>query len=298
MSVYTIRNSFLDPYDPYWICRLLSLKLGTLMILMCLCNAFLNSPGMPVEFMLVTFIATAASEILPAKTRLKKVLILIAVILLLSTTGVLFGLFSYFRTSLFLFTVIFTYLSLRFMAVNAKAAVLPSLMIMWGILQLEGSTTNLTEILNNYLYYAEFGLMGVITILFFPDFTLNIVKSAFIRILEADIASLKHAKLHSNDTAFLSALNIIRAKLPFLSEDYHDLYQNIIVFQHTFIKATGLNSQDQTLTMSVLSELIEAINKNQMYVMNSESLCLLEKQNIGANTGLKKLIESYNACKA
>ncbi|WP_290194633.1 hypothetical protein [Zwartia vadi] len=298
MSVYTIRNSFLDPYDPYWICRLLSLKLGTLMILMCLCNAFLNSPGMPVEFMLVTFIATAASEILPAKTRLKKVLILIAVILLLSTTGVLFGLFSYFRTSLFLFTVIFTYLSLRFMAVNAKAAVLPSLMIMWGILQLEGSTTNLTEILNNYLYYAEFGLMGVITILFFPDFTLNIVKSAFIRILEADIASLKHAKLHSNDTAFLSALNIIRAKLPFLSEDYHDLYQNIIVFQHTFIKATGLNSQDQTLTMSVLSELIEAINKNQMYVMNSESLCLLEKQNIGAYTGLKKLIESYNACKA
>lgn len=184
------------------------------------------------------------------------------------------------------------------MAVNAKAAVLPSLMIMWGILQLEGSTTNLTEILNNYLYYAEFGLMGVITILFFPDFTLNIVKSAFIRILEADIASLKHAKLHSNDTAFLSALNIIRAKLPFLSEDYHDLYQNIIVFQHTFIKATGLNSQDQTLTMSVLSELIEAINKNQMYVMNSESLCLLEKQNIGAYTGLKKLIESYNACKA
>ncbi|MDN3986565.1 hypothetical protein QWY27_03120 [Zwartia sp. IMCC34845] len=277
---------------------MLSLKLGTLMILMCLCNAFLNSPGMPVEFMLVTFIATAASEILPAKTRLKKVLILIAVILLLSTTGVLFGLFSYFRTSLFLFTVIFTYLSLRFMAVNAKAAVLPSLMIMWGILQLEGSTTNLTEILNNYLYYAEFGLMGVITILFFPDFTLNIVKSAFIRILEADIASLKHAKLHSNDTAFLSALNIIRAKLPFLSEDYHDLYQNIIVFQHTFIKATGLNSQDQTLTMSVLSELIEAINKNQMYVMNSESLCLLEKQNIGAYTGLKKLIESYNACKA
>lgn len=298
MSVYTIRNSFLDPYDPYWICRLLSLKLGTLMILMCLCNAFLNSPGMPVEFMLVTFIGTAASEILPAKTRPKKVLILIAVILLLSTTGVLFGLFSYFRTSLFLFTIIFTYLSLRFMAVNAKAAVLPSLMIMWGILQLEGTTTNLTEILNNYLYYAEFGLMGVITILFFPDFTLNIVKSAFIRILEADIASLKQAKPHSNDTAFLSALNIIRAKLPFLSEDYHALYQNIIEFQHTFIKATGLNSQDQTLTMSVLSELIAAISKNRMYELSSESLCLLEKQNIGAYIGLKKLIESYNACKA
>ncbi len=34
MSVYSVSNKFLDAYDPFWICRLLSLKVGAAAILL------------------------------------------------------------------------------------------------------------------------------------------------------------------------------------------------------------------------------------------------------------------------
>jgi len=299
MSVYTIRNKFLDPYDPYWICRTLSLKLGTLMILLGFCNAFLKAPQMPVEFMLATFIGTAASEILPARTRAKKVLILFAIIFLLSTSGMLFGLFSYFRFGSFFLVMAFTYLALRFMAFNAKAAVLPSLMILWGILQLDGgATTDLNAIANSYLYYFEFGLMGALTILFFPDFTLNTVKSAVIRILESDVDRIGSDKPSSSDTPCLSALKVIRTKLPLLPESYKALYETIIDFQHKFTQLSTLNAQEQQLVKAVLSALIKSIGTDETYPLACELLAKVQEQNNAAYLALKKLIDGYNLCKA
>jgi len=299
MSVYAIRNKFLDPYDPYWLCRLLSLKVGTLMILMSFCNAFLKSPEVPMFFMLATVMGTAATELLPAKTKLKKILVLFSIIFVLSTAGMLWGVFSYFREALFLFLMAFTYLSLRFMALNTKAAVLPSLLILFGILQLDGgAATNLTAIANTYLYYFEFGLMGAITVLFFPDFTVNIFKSAFIRILESNIARLNSKDLDVQNGAFLSALNILRAKAPVLGDQYQALYASIVEFQHAFTHAPELNARDQELTKSVLSTLITAVNKGQSYPWTCDSLAQLAKCNAGAYTALKKLIDGYNPCRA
>ncbi len=100
-----------------------------------------------------------------------------------ATTTMIFGMFSYFRFGLFIVVMTFSYLVLRFMAANPKVAAVPTIMIMWGIVNMSGGATDLNAVANNYLYYFEFGAMGTITVLLFPDFTPKVFDSAFLRIL-------------------------------------------------------------------------------------------------------------------
>ena len=299
MSVYRIKNQFLDIYDPFWVCRVLSLKIGTLTILLCLCNAFLKSPQTPMVYMLTVVICTAATEALALNSRIKKLVTFFLLIFILSTSGMLFGLFSYFRVGLFIFFMLFSYLVLRFMATNPKAAVVPSLMILWGVLQLEGGApTNLNAIANSYLYYVEFGLMGVITVLFFPDFTPNIFKSAMIRILEADIKGIGDKNFKNSQASVLSALYVIHSKLPLLPTKYDALYQTIIQFQHDFVQSPELTKEAQSIAKSMLSELIEAINHEKTLSLNSEHSTKIKALNSSAYRSISNLVDGYNLCKA
>jgi len=299
MSVYKIRNRFLDIYDPYWICRILSLKIGTVTILMCLCNAFLKAPQGPMAYMLTVIICTAATEALPLASRSKKLGAYFLLMFLLSTSGMLFGLFSYFRVGLFLFIMIFTYLVMRFMAKNPKAAVVPSLMIIWGVMQMEGGgSTDLNAVANSYLYYAEFGMMGVITILFFPDFTPNIFKSALIRILESDMRGLGDRGFKNSHPAILSALFVIHSKLSFLPPQYEAFYQAIVQFQHDFFQSTSLTMEDQAAIKVVLSELIAAIDHDKTFSLTSECAQAIKKINRAAYQSISSLVDGYNLCKA
>lgn len=299
MSVYRISNRLLDRYDPFWICRAVSLKIGTVTILLCLCNAFLKSPQTPMVYMLTTVLATAATEVLPLGSKAKKVAVFFLLLFLLSTSGTLIGLFSYFKVPLFLLMMAFSYFVLRFMATNPKAAVVPSMMILWAVIALEGgAATDLNAIANNYIYYLEFGLMGLITVLFFPDFTPNVFKSALIRILEADIDSLGTRNFKNGDPRVLSALYIIHAKLPFLPPAYQTLYETIIRFQNAFVKSPTLTPEDRALTKSVLSELIKAINQETTFSMVSESSKKIKETNSAAYGTISQLVEGYNLCKA
>lgn len=299
MSVYRIKNRFLDRYDPFWVCRILSLKIGTVVILLCLCNAFLMAPQAPMAYMLTVVICTAATEALPLRTRPQKLGAFFFLIFLLSTSGMLFGLFSYFRAGLFVFFMVFSYLALRFMATNPKAAVVPSLMILWGVMQLEGgANTNLNAIANSYLYYVEFGLMGVITILFFPDFTPNIFKSALIRILQADIKSMGDNNFKNSQASVLSALYVIHSKLSFLPKPYEAFYQVIIEFQHQFTQVPTLTPDAQLTTQSLLSELIEAIDRDKAVKLDSANANALKELNSSAYRAISNLAKGYNLCKA
>lgn len=297
--MYKIRNRFLDAYDPYWICRILSLKIGTVTILLCLCNAFLKAPQGPMAYMLTVIICTAATEALPLGSKSKKLAAYFLLTLLLSTSGMLFGLFSYLRVGLFLFIMIFTYLVMRFMAKNPKAAVVPSLMIIWGVMQMEGGgSTDLNAVANSYLYYAEFGMMGVITILFFPDFTPNIFKSALIRILESDMKGLGDKNFKNSHPAILSALFVLHSKLPLLPPKYEAFYQSLVQFQHDFVQSPSLTLEEQAATKAVLSELIAAIDRDATFSLASECAQAIQKINLSAYQSISSLVDGYNLCKA
>ena len=299
MSVYKIRNRFLDLYDPYWICRIISLKIGTVTILLCLCNAFLKAPQGPMAYMLTVIICTAATEALPLVSRAKKLAVYISLMCLLSTSGMLFGLFSYFRIGLFLFIMVFSYLVLRFMATNPKAAVIPSLMIIWGVMQLEGGgSTDLNAVANSYLYYAEFGMMGIITILFFPDFTPNIFKSALIRMLEFDMKGLGDKHFKNSHPVIMSALFVLHSKLPLLPPSYEAFYQTVVQFQHDFAHAESLSAQEQVLMKKVIAEFISAIDHDQTFSPTSDSDRQIEELNKSSRLSLASLFNGYNLCKA
>ena len=299
MSVYSVSNKFLDTYDPFWICRILSLKIGTVTILLCLCNAFLNAPQSPMLFMLFTIVGTMASEVIPAVSRFKKLVNFFTIIVLFSTSTILFGLFSYFRFGLFLVVIAFSYLVLRFMAANPKVAAVPTLMITWGIVQLSGgAATDFTAIANTYLYFFEFSLMGAITILFFPDFNPNVFKSAFIRILESDVKNIGNKRFKNSDANVLSALYVLNAKLPFLPEKYKALYEAIIHFQNAFMKPRGLTAEEQLLSKSVLSELIAAVSDDKLYLLDQDNPKKIRMCNNAVYDIFSDLVSGYNQCKA
>ena len=299
MSVYKISIKWLDAYDPFWTCRILSLKIGTLTILLCLCNAFLKAPQVPMLYMLTTVIGTVASEALPLRSIRQKLLVLFGVTLLLSTTGMLFSLFSYFKAGLFVLIMAFTFFAYRFFMTNPKAAVVPSLMILWAVLQLGGGApTDLNAVANSYLFYFEFALMGAITIIFFPDFTPNVFKSGLIRILERDIKSLGETSFRNSDPLVLSALHILHSKLPFLPSSYTALYEAIIHFQNAFVKSPTLSDADKTLTQSVLSDFIQAINDEKAFELTADLSTKLMDMNAGAHGAFLQLVRGYNPCKA
>ena len=299
MSVYNIKNRFLDLYDPFWTCRILSLKIGTVTILLCLFNAFLKAPQSPMLYMMTVMISTAATEVLPLKSRLKKLGAFFFLLFLLSTSGMLFGLFSYFRVGLLVFIMVFSYLALRFLATNPKAAVVPSLMIIWGVMQLEGGgSTDLNAVANSYLYFVEFGLAGVITILFFPDFTPNVFKSALIRILESDVRGLVDKNLKNNRNTVLSALYVLRSKLSYLPSQYEALFQAVIHFQHNFIKSTAHHPEVVPIAKPVLEAFISSIDRGKAFSIKGDHLQKLMLVDGDAYRSLSNLVNQYNRCKA
>lgn len=298
MSVYSVSNKYLDGYDPFWFCRLLSLKVGTATILLFFLNAFVLQPQSAAMYLMITVIATLASEVIPASTRAKKIIIFINVDFLLSTSIIIFGMFSYFRWALFLLLVAFTYLSLRLMAVNPKVAAVPTMMIMYAVVGSGGGATDFNGIANSYLYYFAFGMAGVVTILLFPDFTHNIFNSAFIRILESDVANVGNKNYKNSQPPVLAALSVMHGKLPMLAERYSTLYEAIIQFQNAFMRPMGLNAEEQLLARTVLSELILAVQKSVPYTLNSHNVERLESLNDAAYHVFANLVTSYNQCKA
>lgn len=298
MSVYSVSNKYLDAYDPFWICRLLSLKVGSAAILLFLCNGFLLAPQAPMFFILTTAIAVLASEAIPAPNRARRFTNFVVIVFLLATSTMIFGMFSYFRFGLFFVVLAFSYLVLRYMAANPKVAAVPTVMIMWGIVNLNGGSTDLNAVANNYLYYIEFGLMGAITVLFFPDFTSKVFDSAFLRILAADVENIGNPHYRNSDPRVLSALFMMHSKLPALPQRYGTLYEATIVFQNAFMKPHDLSHEEILLAKSALSELMLAVNAQLPYSLEANNLATLRTENPKAYGILADLVNGYNICKA
>lgn len=299
MSVYSIKNNYLDKVDPFWTCRLLSLKVGCTAILLFICNGFLKSPFSASTFMMTALAGVLATELLPVQNRLKQVLLYFGIITALSMTDMLFGLFSYFRFGLFLFILVYSYLVLVVLAKNVKSATVPTVFILWGIMQLEGGApTDLVAVENSLLYFYEYALCGAIVVYFFPNFKINVFMSAFIRLLEEDIKNVDNRNFKNSDKFILTALSTLYSKLPFCPDSYKELYRAIIYFQNDFLKNHNSTKEERLYAISVASELIESINEEKKYSLDSFNLLKIKETNTHIYTTLKALIEGYNQCRA
>lgn len=299
MSVFRIKNRFLDRFDPFWICRVLALKAGVATTLLFIGNTFLKSTAVPLDYMLTTLIAVIASEVLPADSRGKKLAIFWAVLILLSTGGIFFGLLSYFNIALFVFVTVFSYLVLRYMVKSPASATLPILIVIWGFLQLEGgAATNFTSVANNLLYYYQFGLLGMLTVLFFPDYTPHIFKSAFIRVLESNASNLGNTHYKNSDPALLTALFMVRSKLPLLPDSYRALYESLVQFQAEFMRDHKLSATEQERARRLLTDLASAVSSNESFPSISGQEQHISPANSQAFRTLDALIENYDRCLA
>jgi hypothetical protein len=249
--------------------------------------------------MMTTLIGVLATEIFPISSKTKQVITLLGLVTLLASTNMLFGLFSYFRFGLFVFLVLFSFVILRLMAKNAKSAAIPTLMMLWGLMQLEGGApTDLTAVANSMLYYYEFALCGVITVLIFPNFKTNSFMSAFLRILETDISNIGKPGFKNSNSVVLTAFSVLEAKTPLCPPTYFNLYQAIIVFQNQFLKKRSASHEDILLSKSILSELTLAINLNQQYPIEHFNLQRIRQTNPTIYEPMFQLIKGYNQCLA
>lgn len=299
MSVFTIKNRLLDPYDPFWICRILSLKMGTAAILLFMGNAFLLAAPSSVPYILTTLVGVSAAEMLPTNSKLKKLGAFFTIVLILAIPSILFGFFSYFRQWLFLLVFVFTYLSFRFMARNPKAAVVPVMMVTWGVMQLAGgASTTFTGVMNDFLYYVEYSLVGAIAVVFFPNFTPNIYKSAFIRILEHNIEKIGCKEYKNSDAMILSSLSMMRSKFSVLPDSYKSLYELIAQFQSEYSKPNLLIEEDLRRVKTILTSLIYAVSHQTKFSDSDDHLAQLRASNQSAYAPLSRMIEGYDQCLA
>jgi hypothetical protein len=273
--------------------------MGTVAILLFLGNAFLLNPPSSIAYILTTLVGASASEMLPTNSKSKKLGAYFSIILILAIPSILFGLFSFLRQWLFLFVFVFTYIAFRFMVKNPKSAVIPVMMVTWGVMQLAGgASTNLTGVVNDIFYYVGYALVGAIAVIFFPSFTPNIFKSAVIRILENNIQKMGSKDHKNSDAMVLSSLSMMRSTLPLLPDSYKLLHALIVQFQSEFTKQDFLNEEDQRLVKTILTSLTFAVSHQIKFSDSGDHLAQLSARNPKAYASLSPMIEGYDQCLA
>lgn len=187
MFVYAVSSPLFDRADPYWVCRLSALKVAYVGVVLFIVNAFFKSPTVPVLEMLVTAVAVAATELPPMNSRKKKILGYIGIVILCVTTNSIFGVVSYFKWGLLIGVGVWALLLYRLIAKDGLTANVVGILILIGIVSLEGDVaTDLNGVINHALFYFEYAVAGLLALLLFPNLHDRVIKSAALRLIEAD----------------------------------------------------------------------------------------------------------------
>ncbi|RAZ47958.1 hypothetical protein DP175_07165 [Polynucleobacter paneuropaeus] len=187
MFVYAVSSPLFDRADPYWVCRLSALKVAYVGVVLFIVNAFFKSPTVPVLEMLVTAVAVAATELPPMNSRKKKILGYIGIVMLCVTTNSIFGLVSYFKWGLLIGVGVWALILYRLIAKDGLTANVVGILILIGIVSLEGDVaTDLNGVINHALFYFEYAAAGLLALLLFPNLHDRVIKSAALRLIEAD----------------------------------------------------------------------------------------------------------------
>jgi hypothetical protein len=164
-----------------------ALKVAYVGVVLFIVNAFFKSPTVPVLEMLVTAVAVAATELPPMNSRKKKILGYIGIVMLCVTTNSIFGLVSYFKWGLLIGVGVWALILYRLIAKDGLTANVVGILILIGIVSLEGDVaTDLNGVINHALFYFEYAAAGLLALLLFPNLHDRVIKSAALRLIEAD----------------------------------------------------------------------------------------------------------------
>lgn len=299
MSVCSIKNKFLAKFDPYWICRLLGIKAASGAIALCLWNAFFFSPSSPGMYFMTAMIGIIATEALPAYTKKQQLIIFWKLEMIIAATIIIFGFISYFNLMALIGVTTLTYLYFRVLASNTQTAMVPAILVMFGMVGLESGNTDLNAAANSLLFYIEFGLIGSVIILFFPNFRDKTFKSAFLRLLENDLGLLTQADFSNNNQAILSDLSFMKAQLPYLHQAYSNLYENIISYQISLSKQNRLPPESSAQLIMALENLSTAVSEERVLEKGTLKAPIDKGIDDSSMHSTSNLIDGWNqACKA
>ena len=299
MFVYSIKNEFLTKYDPYWICRLLAIKASTAAIALCLWNAFFFAPESPGLYFMSTMIGIIATEMLPAYTKKQQLIVFWKLVMMVSVTIIIFGFISYFNFMQLIGVTVLTYVYFRVLAKDTQTAIVPAILIMFGIIGTESGNTDFNIAINSMLFYIEFGIVGSFVVLLFPNFRDKTFKSAFLRLLEQDLASTTKTNFTNNNQGILNDLSFMKAQLPRLSPLYADLYTSVISYQLSLSKENGALLKPPSALASLLQNLLNSVSNEKS--LDTKDITSPMTQSIDEDSlrCITNLINSWNqVCRA
>ncbi|MBT8522456.1 hypothetical protein G6737_07890 [Polynucleobacter paneuropaeus] len=120
-------------------------------------------------------------------SRKKKILGYIGIVMLCVTTNSIFGLVSYFKWGLLIGVGVWALILYRLIAKDGLTANVVGILILIGIVSLEGDVaTDLNGVINHALFYFEYAAAGLLALLLFPNLHDRVIKSAALRLIEAD----------------------------------------------------------------------------------------------------------------
>jgi hypothetical protein len=279
MFVYAVSSPLFDRADPYWVCRLSALKVAYVGVILFIVNAFFKSPTFPVLEMLVTTAAVAVTELPSINSHKKKILAFIGVVVLCVTTNSIFGLVSFFKWGLLIGVGLWTFILYHFIAKDRATANLVSVLILIGIVSLEGDVaTDLNGVINHALFYFEYAAVGLVSLLLFPNLHDRVIKSAVLRLLEIDRNWIKGpSNLNEFDAQTLKSLLVIENQANQAQPSFYALIPILKALQLEIRGNSALKQSQAKALLDSIGVIYSAICSSQPIhlsgcILNSESL--------------------------
>ena len=272
MFACAVSNPYFDRIDPFWYSRLSGLKVAYLAVILFTVNAFFKSPDFPVLMMLVTAAATAMTELPQINTHHKKALTFIAFMILCVITISLFGLVSYFKWGLLIVVGLWGLLLYKLLVKDFASASLPGVVILIGILSLEGQpATDLTSALNNVIFYTEFGVIGFVANQCFPNFHTHVFKSAILRLWAHNVCRYQgNCDDQAFDVGTLECLAVFQNEKALLSDKNNTLADAITSLQMILRHTSSLDQSMHHNLVYFFSEMSVSVKENKPISFDTE----------------------------
>lgn len=279
MFVYAVSSPLFDRADPYWVCRLSALKVAYVGVILFILNAFFKSPTFPVLEMLVTTAAVAVTELPSINSQKKKMLAFIGVVVLCVITNSIFGLVSFLKWGLLIGVGVWTFILYHFIAKDRSTANLVGVLILIGIVSLEGDVaTDLNGVVNHALFYFEYAAIGLVSLFVFPNLHDRVIKSAFLRLLETDRLWIKgQSNLNEFDAQTLKCLLVIENQANQVQPSFYALMPILKSLQIQFRGNSAIKHSQAKALLEAIDVIYSAIRSAQPIhfgdcILNSEGL--------------------------
>ena len=301
MFAYAVSSQLLDRADPYWVCRLSALKVAYVGVVLFIVNAFFKSPTVPVLEMLVTAVAVAATELPPMNSRKKKVLGYIGIVILCVTTNSIFGLASYFKWGLLVGVGLWSLILYHLIAKDGMSANVVGILILIGIVSLEGDVaTDLNGVINHVLFYFEYASVGLLALLLFPNLHDRVVKSAALRLLEADKLLIKgELSLNKFNDQIIASLLALENQAEQVQPSFYGLMPLLKSLQIQIRGDISVLKHQATPLLEILNEIHSAISQSRVVAVDRVALGTAELRDPKLRAAIGDLATYWNSkCQA